>query len=662
MNIFNDFKKFFSTTKGIVGGSWKTIAGGSYSTKAQVQAYSDWVYIAISVIAETVGSLDFYVKNSKGERMENHKLNELLKDGEFIELITSSLGIFGNAYVLKDGKDFRILEPNKVTANHVKGIITGYSYLTSKYDVDSIIHLKVPNILDLTSGTATIDRIMDWVSNSKNGTAIKDAFYRNGGTLTTVLETEYETEDELEILSTSFDNAHKGVNNSNKALILPNGVKYIPPAKIGDIHNSQEANADRDRILSAFRVPKHILGITEQGSSKADAEAKLYAFYKFAIVPMARRVANQLSKGLISEFRGVRRETIDFVDPTPTDEANERENIKVALAGQPYETINEVRERKGLPPVENGDNLLINGTPTALGVPQEVEKTLKPKDMDQGLDRLEKTLKSIGDEKKKVIDTFSSLTEVQQEAIHKDFNDRSIAGSNKLRNAILDQQKEFKDRIIKDLSSKKELIAGTLELDRQLEEDELYKVTFAIADDLSGVEGALAMSKLTSDPYVQRESFKQTVEALVKLNVNSYTNTTINLLEKEIAIGIAEGETFQKIAERVEDVFSLGDDYRAYAIAQDTVFGTSNEAIREAYKQSGVVQSLKWYTAQDERVCPECAPLHGKEVAVDEIFIDEGEEIQRNDGKTRVNDWRPIYSAPLHSRCRCFTLPEKISV
>ena len=658
MSLISNLKNFFGNSAKSISGNWRTIVGGSTTSTQQANAFSDWVYVAISVIAETVGSLEYFIQGANGEIKENHYLNKYLHDMEFMESIAYSILIFGNAFILKEGTMKKpiltFLEHNKVSIRTKNGNLIGYTYYTNKYTEDEIIHIKRTNVLNKHNGLSTIDKILDWISNAKNGSAIKNAFYRNGGTLTNILETEYETEDELEILRSSFENHHRGTRNSGKTLILPAGVKYVHTGKISDIHNSEESNADRDRILSAFRVPKHILGITETGSSKADAEAKNISFYQFAIVPIARIITSGLTKGLLlTGVNKIRSESIGFVDPTPQNRELKLKENSLALAGKPYKTLNEVREEEGLPPIKGGDVIEI-------GIGNEINaEPKKAKENKDPFDKLSENLKNL----KKKVKGAKDKTQEEIDAEYKAFDERNLSGAEKMREAVLKQQEEMKERIKKTLKSKnkKELIEGAIEVDVDNEKEELRKIVFSIAEDLAGTEGAIAMESVSSRPY-DNGKIKAKLEELVSINTDKYTETTINLLEKELSTALENGEDFRQIAKRVDDVFSLGGDYRALRIAQDTVFGASNIAIRDAYVQSGVVKTVVWYTAQDERVCTECGPMHGKEVGVEEIFYDKGDTIERSDGTTRVNEWRTIYSAPLHSNCRCYTHVGEIEV
>jgi uncharacterized protein with gpF-like domain len=71
----------------------------------------------------------------------------------------------------------------------------------------------------------------------------------------------------------------------------------------------------------------------------------------------------------------------------------------------------------------------------------------------------------------------------------------------------------------------------------------------------------------------------------------------------------------------VDGVYSFADERRAGLIAKTESYQPANWANREAWTQSGVVQSLMWYTAEDEKVCPYCSELDGKVVGIEDAFF-----------------------------------------
>ena len=98
------------------------------------------------------------------------------------------------------------------------------------------------------------------------------------------------------------------------------------------------------------------------------------------------------------------------------------------------------------------------------------------------------------------------------------------------------------------------------------------------------------------------------------------------------------------------------------AVARTESFYIANEGSKEAYRQSGVVKTVRWYTAEDEGVCPYCGPMHGRVIGVSETFFERGEEAQEEGVSPLTLDYRAIDVPPLHTNCRCFIRPEQIEV
>jgi hypothetical protein len=60
-----------------------------------------------------------------------------------------------------------------------------------------------------------------------------------------------------------------------------------------------------------------------------------------------------------------------------------------------------------------------------------------------------------------------------------------------------------------------------------------------------------------------------------------------------------------------------------------------------------VAKSLKWWTAEDDHVCPLCQELDGVEVGIEDKFFED----TYTDGMT----------SPRHPDCRCYIRPELIA-
>jgi hypothetical protein len=110
----------------------------------------------------------------------------------------------------------------------------------------------------------------------------------------------------------------------------------------------------------------------------------------------------------------------------------------------------------------------------------------------------------------------------------------------------------------------------------------------------------------------------------------------------------------------VEGVYSFADERRAGLIAKTESFRAANLANKDAWRLSGVVETVAWYTAEDQRVCQFCAVMDGVTIAVDDNFFDAGDTIKGIDGGTMKASYGDIDPPPMHPDCRCYLRPEEI--
>jgi SPP1 gp7 family putative phage head morphogenesis protein len=182
-------------------------------------------------------------------------------------------------------------------------------------------------------------------------------------------------------------------------------------------------------------------------------------------------------------------------------------------------------------------------------------------------------------------------------------------------------------------------------------------ITIPVLQELIQTEGQAQAERLnTTDPFnPNNATIQDRVKTMLKMTAQSYTSTTLKLLNNSLGEGVANGESLAKLTNRVADVFDLTSKYRAEQVARTSVFATANASAREAYRQSGVVSEVKWHTAEDEIVCEFCGPMNGKTVGIDESYFDDGELVQGADGGTLQLAFGDVIDPPLHVNCRCFT-------
>ena len=177
------------------------------------------------------------------------------------------------------------------------------------------------------------------------------------------------------------------------------------------------------------------------------------------------------------------------------------------------------------------------------------------------------------------------------------------------------------------------------------------------------VEGKEAAALLGVDQAIEilTDDARKQIEQAVELMAESYNQSARDKLKKTLAKQLAEGATFPEIKEAVQGIYAFQNETAAARVARTETFRVGNLATKQAWKQSGGVKTIKWYTAADERVCPWCAPMHGKVVGIEENFFEKGDSHTGEDGKVLDIDYADVGAPPLHTNCRCYSRPEDIN-
>lgn len=683
-----------SSWRSITGGNNRTSLSGNSSTSNLMANNKNWVYVCVDKLADTISGTNFrirrYNKTGDDEIIIDHealllldKPNNFMTGRDFVYLVVAHLELTGNAYLLKDNP----LNPTKLLPIPPQNIslvfdkeglepigykITTKSGTTPK-NLDEIIHLKYPNPLSPFKGAGTLEHITEWVDVDNAATEWNRVFFENGSSPSVFFETEAVSQDQLDLAKLGYDMRFTGASNAHRPAFLPKGVKLSGQgSNPRDMEFSEADNRFRDKILSAFGVPKSVVGISEIGTSRADAEAKNYVFLAFTVKPKVERIVSILNEQYLPSFKGADNLYFDYEDFVPENEEMDLRRRQVALAGQSYQSINEVRAEIGLPPIMNGDSVYGSFATVPIGTPIKeptkasgviVSKDAKPHHIktfvkqDDALDRISKLL----------VDAMEKNVSQDQidEIIHKQFITRVTPFEKAFIGSVEKHDQLVKSQVLDNLDTFEKSYNKTKDFDASFKAlfdetviaDLFMGITIPVLQELIQTEGQAQAERLnTTDPFnPNNATIQDRVKTMLKMTAQSYTSTTLKLLNNSLGEGVSNGESLAKLTNRVADVFDLTSKYRAEQVARTSVFATANASAREAYRQSGVVSEVKWHTAEDEMVCEYCGPMNGKTVGIDESYFENGEVVQGADGGTLQLSFGDVIDPPLHVNCRCFT-------
>lgn len=126
----------------------------------------------------------------------------------------------------------------------------------------------------------------------------------------------------------------------------------------------------------------------------------------------------------------------------------------------------------------------------------------------------------------------------------------------------------------------------------------------------SGVNATYDPTKNAGKGWIKKYSNK-----LVK----GIDDTTREALRQQMAEGWLAGESANQMAKRIRQVMADASRYRSFMIGRTEASFVGNMATMAEWQRAGV-GGKKWHTAQDERVCPVCGPMHNFEMPLDEAF------------------------------------------
>lgn len=136
---------------------------------------------------------------------------------------------------------------------------------------------------------------------------------------------------------------------------------------------------------------------------------------------------------------------------------------------------------------------------------------------------------------------------------------------------------------------------------------------------------------------------------------------TASLLNAELRKAVEAGEGIPQITKRIRTLFTGMQKERAYMIARTETLRAMNAGTEESYIQSGVVISKVWLTALDERTCPFCSEMNGKELGLGGVWYEQGSVMTVIDAEGKERNlslnYEPILRPPLHPYCRCCLKP-----
>jgi HK97 family phage portal protein len=684
-----------------------------------------YVYAAVNAIAREVMNIDwrlFEVTGRDHEEQTEHEaldlldsVNDTMTGPEMKYLLSAHLDLTGNAYWYLEGVKNDLDKPTAIypmDPSKVRPVLDTrtwpYQLLGYKMKLENkemafkpyeVIHFRLPDPGNMYEGMGPVQAGAEFIDNDNYAMEFNRKFFTNGARPSGFLESELVSDAQIETLKLGFANMHEGIDNMNRIAVLPKGVKWTSAGsnpKDMDFKNLSENM--RDRILSLFGVSKTILGTAESDTNRSTAETADYVFSKRVIKPRMQLICSFLNERFIPRYGDDL--YITFIDPVPEDKAFRTIEMQAAVGNQPVLLINEAREEfMGLGPVEGGDKLMRPSSMVEAGAAPEPAPAPNPNnqtnvDENKGLKikaangqrvafrpirtklqtraksrsqiaaALSAKIKSIIEDAANHPTTKFETTKELDDVAWKEFSERTTKAENEIKETVRKINAEQKERVLANLPH----ATKAVDPEKLFNLDEWISITTdALTPALEDLYTQEAKTALAAIGKPDINPFSETARAalhdsIAKLST-SYQTTVRNNLERVINDGLSQGQPLADMSKAVGEVYGAADDYGAERLAKTEAFRTSNMALKTAWQDSGVVTTLKWYTANNP--CPFCEQMNGTVISVDSNFLDAGQTLSVGEGdnaQTYTADYGDVGTPPLHPNCMCFVRPEDVQI
>jgi len=250
-------------------------------------------------------------------------------------------------------------------------IIGSYKYRTTKgteqnIDAENIVFLKLPSYNTPFRGMGVLKYIAQTLDVDNFIEEYLRVFFYNDTTPGAVLQTEQVLNNDIvKRLQNQFREKFGGIKNKHKMAVLESGLKWQKTsANLNELELRSVNEWLRDKVLSAFKVPKSVLGIIDD-VNRANGENSDRVFAKRAVQPKMKIIEAQINKFLLPKFSEGKNLWDEFEDIVLPDRLSEAQIDQIYLLAGVI-TKNEVRERLGYEQIEGLDDEVMadEGKPT----------------------------------------------------------------------------------------------------------------------------------------------------------------------------------------------------------------------------------------------------------------------------------------------------------
>lgn len=344
------------------------------------------VWACVKLLSETVASLplSIYRRTDDGGRVldTNHPLSILFSGKpnryqtkvEFLETVLLNLVLHGNAYCGITRMGGRIVSLMPMMSAQVRVAILADGSVVYEYHKsdgvevlasESVWHLKLMG--NGVIGLSPLDYQRNTLGIAQAAENAVTKIYRNGAKPSGVLSMDRVlTPKQREEIRANFSSLTTG--SDDRLMVLEGGVKFdaisLSPQ---DIELLSSRKFQLNEICRWYGVPSVMVNDTSGSTVWGSGIGQIVeGFYKLTMRPILEKIEASIDANLMGPREvGTRFSEFDFDALLRTDFKTRLESYRIGVQGSIF-TPNECRKEEGLPPVQGGDQLYIQGATVPL--------------------------------------------------------------------------------------------------------------------------------------------------------------------------------------------------------------------------------------------------------------------------------------------------------
>lgn len=629
-------------------------SGYRFAPQDQVRGIT---YKAIDKIGASVSVYEPRVVRRNGDYYENHPLYALFNQpntiqqsaSDFVHLWAMLTEIYGETFwYLARGessnkiKSIFLLNPAQIELSIYDGEVVGYILHKTNGDqvpftTDELYHDKRPNPFNEYRGMSVLERASQYVDIELTTTSFTLNYMRNNASPSGIVSLPDMDRDTFKQFAAQWREGYEGPENAGKtAFVRGDNVDFkAVGATLKDVDQKITRQMAKEDVLMMLEVPKPLLGGTDDnGFGRANVDALTYIYAKEKIEPMMRRLDRIYQQIMQMQPRSVGVEqvgvTVTHESPVPEDKdfthMENKDLVNIAL------TVNEVRERMGLPAIPGGDVLPTNAPAVETPTKSATRVTFKKK-----LTKAEMVKKEQAD----------------RESFRKKVEDTNTIYAKKVKSSIArfagEQESLMIDKISAASKSYDEWLFSVDEESRKLAE-----ILAPILVELMEVQAEDVSHFITGELLVVTDDMRKLVESNILEIAGVYNTDTTTAIQRTLAEGQTNGESLTKLKKRVESVYSDAKGYRAERIARTESARTGNRTAELTYKQNGYTE-VEWFA--NPGACEFCKTLDGTTKVIGANYLGIGDVFTSNEGNKLRIEYANIDVPPIHPNCSCSIVP-----